>query len=268
MMSFKMIFSRKLHFLQPTRLILLVFVISLALIGNTLAGPIEDCKEYAKYGVPSNDAVLLCRKAYLLSHSSEYKEPRWVVYHITKEHSKKMVKRLDNFKADPDLRKGERAELKDYRTSGYDRGHIMPAADASWNQDAMQETFYLSNIAPQVGLGFNKGIWKELEEKIRKWAKERGELYIYAGPIFAFKDVKTIGLNHVAVPTHFFKIVFDPQKVEAIAFICPNVSLKSGTIQYYIVSIKDIEQRTGFDFLSALGKGVQQKIEANISEMW
>jgi endonuclease G len=262
-----MIFPSKFR-LQLTKSILPLLVVLLTIVGNTLAGPIEDCQEHVKYGVPSNDSVLLCRKAYLVSHSSKYKEPIWVAYHLTREHVKKTVQRSDKFRADPDLPKGEKAELKDYRNSGYDKGHMMPAADASWEKDTMQETFLLSNIAPQVGLGFNRGIWKELEQKIREWAKERGELYIYVGPIFGFKNIKTIGTDHVAVPSHFFKIIFDPQKVEAIAFVLPNVRLKNGTIQYYIVSINYIEQKTGFNFLSTLDKSTQQRIEANIPEMW
>jgi endonuclease G len=137
---------------------------------------------------------------------------------------------------------------------------MMPAADAKRSEKAMSETFLLSNMAPQVGIGFNRGIWEELESKVRRWTEERGELYVYVGPIFAFKNIKTIGPDHVAVPSHFFKVVFDPNKMESIAFVFPNVRLERGIIPYYIVSRDYIEQLTGLDFLAPLDDDVENKI--------
>lgn len=255
-------------YLLSIRTIFFCLILFFSLYGIVHAGPLEDCKEHAKYGIPNNDPVLLCREAYLLSHSSEYKIPMWVAYHLKSALLDNKIKRSGQFRPDPDLPKGERAELKDYENSGFDRGHMMPAADAKRSKKAMNETFLLSNMAPQVGIGFNRGIWEELENKVRQWAEEQGEIYVYVGPIFAFKNKKTIGPNHVAVPSHFFKVVFDPNKMEAIAFVFPNVKLERGTIPYYIVSIDYIEQLTGLDFLAPLGDDVENKIEAVRSEMW
>ncbi len=258
------------HFLSlSTKISFLFLLILWSCYGISVAGPIEDCQEHAQYGVPSHDPVLLCREAYLLSHSSEYKIPAWVAYHLTSQYLSGTAKRSsEKFRPDPDLPKGERAEVKDYTKSGYDKGHMMPAADAKRNKKTMSETFLLSNIAPQVGAGFNRGIWEELERKVDKWAQERGELCVYVGPIFASKKIKTIGPDHVAVPTHFFKVVYDPNKQEVIAFVFPNLKLERGTIPYYITSFDYVESLTGLDFLAPLDDEVENKIEAIRSEMW
>jgi len=138
---------------------------------------------------------------------------------------------------------------------------MAPAADMRWDQQAMEECFYLSNMVPQVGKDMNRGIWKNLEEYIRDWAIDRGELYIFTGPVYEGGVKETIGKNKVAVPTHLYKIVYDPHKAEAIAFIMPNEKLDTKDMPKYIVTIRDIEKKTGLDFLSKLDKHVQDIIE-------
>jgi endonuclease G len=250
-------------------------IINLALaviFANSLAfaGPLEDCQEYAKFGVPGRDGDILCRKGYLLAHSPDKKTPIWVIEHLTAEKATGSLHRTDNFQPDPDLPKGKRAELSDYKKSGYDQGHMAPAADMAWDEQAMRESFYLSNMVPQVGIGMNRGIWKDLEEKIRGWALERGEIYIYTGPIFSSNiELGEIGKNKVAVPNQLYKVVFDPVKIEAIAFIMPNKALKSNYMPQYIVSIREVEKATGLDFLSHVDKLVQDVIETKRAvELW
>lgn len=180
-----------------------------------------------------------------------------------------MRARSNDFQPDPDLEPGQRAELVDYAKSGYDRGHMAPAGDMRWDKDAMTESFFLSNMSPQNGIGMNRGIWKDLEDKVRGWAIARWELYIYTGPIYETGTPKTIGPNHVAVPAHFYKIIFDPIKVEAIAFIMPNAALKTKDLPKYIVTINEIETKTGLDFLSAIDAAVQKMVESKKqSEVW
>jgi endonuclease G, mitochondrial len=245
-------------------IIALVFSVSFV-----CAGPIEDCAEYSKLGVPGQQGEILCRKGYLLAHSPENKTPFWVIEHLTTEKANANdVQRYNKFQPDPDLAKGERAELKDYQGSGYDRGHMAPSADMKWDQQAMIECFYLSNMVPQVGTGMNQGIWKNLEENVRNWAIDRGELYIFTGPIYE-GAAKTIGKNKVVVPTHLYKIVYDPNKNEAIAFIMPNKELKSSDMPKYIVTIRDVEAKTGLDFLSSLEKSVQDAVETQKAQgLW
>jgi endonuclease G len=127
-------YRRKLNAL----LITLVFVLSSSVV---FAGSIQGCKEYSKLGVPGNDGELLCKKGFLLSHSAERKTPIWVIEHLTEEKASGTLPRYNKFQPDPDLEEGDRAELSDYKGSGYDRGHMAPSADMRWDQQAMEECF-------------------------------------------------------------------------------------------------------------------------------
>jgi endonuclease G len=248
--------------LGRSRIVFFAVICLIAGSGFLNAGPLEDCAEYAKLGVPGQEGELLCRKGYLLSHSSENKTPYWVIERLTAvKANANTVQRYNKFRPDPDLEKRQRAELSDYKGSGYDRGHMAPSADMKWDEQAMIECFYLSNMVPQVGKGMNQGIWKDLEEKVRKWAVVRGELFIFTGPVYEGGEKETIGKNRVSVPSALYKIIYDPNKEEAIAFFMPNKPLKTSEIPKYIVPIRDIEAITGLDFLSVLDKGMQDNIE-------
>ena len=226
------------------------------------------CEHHVRYGVPSTSPVLLCRLGYALSHDGDKKVPIWVAYHLKRENMAGIHPRSNNFRPDPDLEPGQRAELQDYKRSGYDRGHMAPASAMKWDARAMSESFVLSNMAPQVGAGFNRGIWRILEEKVREWTVKRGELYVVTGPIFANTD-EHIGPNRVAVPTQFYKVIFDPVRVEAIAFILPNRKLKSDTLPTFIMSVDEVEEKTGLDFLPELQDSVEDLIEAKVQPgMW
>jgi endonuclease G len=235
-----------------------------------LAGPIHDCAEYAMMGVPGTDGTLLCRTGYLLAHDGDLKTPIWVAERLTKEKAlEKEAKRKDNFKADPNLTPGSRAELADYKGSGYDRGHMAPSADFGWSQEAMDESFLLSNMIPQSGPN-NQQIWANLEAHVRDWAIARGTLYIYTGPIYYDdKAEKTIGKNKVGVPELLFKVIYDPQAKEAIAFMLPNEPIDTKDLPLYIVPVRHIEYMTGLNFLSKLPRKEQNRIEkASPTEMW
>jgi len=246
--------------LRPVLLFLSIFLV---LTSPTLAGPLEDCAEYARLGVPGQDGDILCRTGHLLAHDPARKTPIWVVERLTSEKATSTVvpREAGSFRLDAGLKKGRRAGLSDYRKSGYDRGHMAPAADMHWDKQAMIECFYLSNMVPQVGKKMNQEIWKALEELVRAWAIDRGELFIYTGPIYDGATTKTIGKNKVAVPSRLYKIVYDPNKQEAIAFIMPNEALETEDLPLYIFTIRDVEESTGLDFLSSLDKELQDSIE-------
>lgn len=234
------------------------------LAGLSYAGPLDNCTEYTKMGIPSEQGTLLCRKGYALAYNSDYKTPDWVAEHLTKEKASAHMGRKNYFAPDPDLSEGGRAELVDYKRSGFDRGHMAPAGDMRWDLEAYKESFYLSNMVPQVGRGMNQGIWKDLEELVREWALKRGELYIYTGPVYddALDAVETIGDDEVGIPTHLYKIVYDPKRKEALAFLMPNEVLQTEDMPKYIVSVDRVEKKTGLDFLSALSSQEQQRIES------
>ncbi len=252
----------------------IVLLFSFLLFTSTPNTPVDaddlaGCEEHVKYGAPSQNPVLLCRLGYVLSHDSNYKVPEWVAYHLTREKMTGTHPRSDDFRADPDLNPGERAELKDYKGSGYDRGHMAPAAAMKWDARAMSESFFLSNMAPQVGIGFNRHIWRSLEGKVRKWTKENEELYVVTGPVFASDIPEYIGDNNVAVPTHFYKVIFNPTRCDVIAFILPNKKLKTKDLPNYITSVDEVENLTGLDFLSKLDDEVEDMIEARVQPgMW
>jgi hypothetical protein len=128
--------------------------------------------EHVMFGYPSSERILE-RQAYVLSHDDDKKVARWVSYHLTDEYLVENAIRSDKFKADPDIPKGKRAELEDYKGSGFDRGHIAPSADMLRSQGTNDESFLLSNMAPQDP-SLNRGIWSTLEDDVRDWAKKRG----------------------------------------------------------------------------------------------
>lgn len=245
-----------------------VLFICLILAAPAYASPLEDCAEYAVLGLPSDDGTLLCRTGYLLAHDGDFKTPIWVIQRLTKEKALLRLPRKESFKVDPDLKKGERAEITDYKGSGWDRGHMAPSADFGWSAQAMAETYYLSNMVPQDGKN-NSGIWAQLEAHARDWAIVRGEVFIYTGPIYDDDFAKrTIGKNHVGIPDKLYKIVYDPKREEAIAFIMPNEYIPPKDLPNYAVSVRDIEYITGLNFLSALPRKTQNRIEKAKPGMW
>lgn len=224
--------------------------------------------KHLTYGIPSTNGKILYRTGYVLLHDNKKKEPIWVSYHLTADElNLPQLKRSNKFAPDPDLLAGERAELSDYKNSGYDRGHMCPNADQSWSAITMKECFYLSNMCPQIH-SLNAGEWSKLETKVRSFTKKKGECWIICGPIFKTdnKDsIKKIGSSQVWVPTYFYKIVAykDKQKVEAVGFIMPHEDIK-GDLTTYVVKIRDIESLTGLDFFNKLSKDEEENLEQSL----
>lgn len=209
------------------------------------------------------------REGYVVGHDGRLKIPVWIQYELGRGDLTGTAVRRDDFRADASIQYRYRAEIEDYENSGYDRGHMAPAGDMRRSEKVMSESFLLSNMAPQVGVGFNRNIWRSLETAVRGWVQERGRLTIITGPIFAIGDnrvsYEVIGENNVAVPTHFFKIVVDnndPDNVQALAFMMPNEDLLGQDYRNYLTTINRIERATGIDFLSALPAAVQDAVES------
>ncbi len=216
------------------------------------------------------------REAYVLAQDARLKIPLWVQYELSPGELQGPATRSDDFRPDTSIPFGSRAELNDYRGSGYDRGHMAPAADMKRSLEVMSESFLLSNMAPQVGIGFNRHIWANLEAVVRGWVEQRGTLTIIIGPIFAVEGnqvrYEVIGDNHVAKPTHFYKIIVDtnnPESVEALAFMLPNERLSGRNYSEFLTTIDEIEAATGLNFLSALPVAVQNAVESRrATEIW
>jgi len=213
------------------------------------------------------------REGYVLGHDGRLKIPVWVQYELGRGDLSGTAARKDDFRADASIPYRYRAETDDYEDSDFDRGHMAPAGDMNRSEKVMSESFLLSNMAPQVGIGFNRNIWRSLETAVRGWVQERGRLTIITGPIFAIENSRVsydvIGENNVAVPTHFYKIVVDnndPDNVQALAFMMPNRDLSGENYGDYLTTIDAIESATGIDFLSALPAAVQHTVESNLAQ--
>lgn len=197
---------------------------------------------------------------YTTCYNANWLIPNWVAYDLTKKEVHGTVPRPKKpFEPDP-LVKGKSAEHGDYTNSGYSRGHMAPAADMKWSEQAMHESFYLSNICPQL-TELNGGVWERLEERCRALADE-GTVYICCGPIIS-STPKRIGTNGVAVPNKFFKVLCMQRKGkwQAIGFIMPNAAIK-GSMFDYAMSVDEVEKATGHNFFPSLPDEIERVIES------
>ena len=213
-----------------------------------------------------HDEIILKRMAYTLSYNEAMKNPNWVAWELTRKETYGKEDRSDKFVPDPDLSE-PRAKSSDYTRTGYDRGHMAPAADMKWSAKAMEQSFYMSNICPQ-NQKLNRGDWGDLEEVCRKWAKKYGTVYIACGPIYDKKRPKRIGTNKVAVPDRFFKVVliYNRKDPMALGFLFPNAA-HSQELSNYQVTVDSIEQITGYDFFSKVPDSTEKRIEAEVRRL-
>lgn len=197
---------------------------------------------------------------YTVSYNKDLKLPNWVSYELTRNETKGKEKRSNRFIADP-LVKGLIATNADYTHSGFDKGHMAPAADMKWSPQAMKESFYFSNMCPQHPQ-LNRRGWKNLEGKIRDWAIADSAIIVICGPIVA-KQPKTIGKNKVVVPQQFFKVILSPyvKPMRAIGFLFNNKQAVE-PLSTYAVTIDSIERLTNMDFFAPLPDEIENKIEA------
>ena len=206
-------------------------------------------------------------KYYSLSYSEEDEQAEWIVYKITSNNFDNDISRTNDFREDPKIKTGS-AKLSDYKGSGYDRGHLVPAGSMKINKTSMSESFYTSNMSPQLP-GFNRGIWKRLEEKVRYWAAINDSIFVATGPILD-KPLGTIGTNNVTIPRAYYKTLlgYKDGKAKGLAFILPHERSDS-SLYKYIVSINDVEEITGIDFYHKIDKAVQAEVESNIDvKLW
>ena len=221
--------------------------------------------------LPSSTTGQVIKHAYYaLSYNEEHEQAEWVAYKLDRDLLRAPnVERTNNFRPDPKVRKAS-ASHRDYSRSGYDRGHLVPAADMAHSEEAMSETFYMSNISPQIR-NFNSGIWRELEENTRYWANKFGELYIVTGPVLSRGIRDQIGDNEVSVPDEFYKVLLDvtEPEIKAIAFIIPN-EVSDRPISDFAVSIDQVESITGIDFYpNLLEDELEEQLEADFdTDLW
>lgn len=222
--------------------------------------PVDTSADLLQVQMPANVQNEVCTyKGFTVYFNSQYHIPNCVIYELTGNETLGEVPRAKNFCADENV-KGC-ANPWDYSYSGYDRGHMAPAGDMKWDKQAMQESFYMTNICPQVK-ALNTGAWNRLEGRVREWAKRDSALIVITGPILS-DTMPTIGESEVAVPPRFFKVLLAHRvnPIRAIAFIYDNAR-PQGKMSDHAVSVDSIERATGIDFFYSLPDDVESDVES------
>ena len=273
----------------------LVLLGALVIVSTTAVDQMmAECGHFTPFGQPVHRSLtddlgmtkvpnwyVICHAGQIVAFNPDHNVSDWVAYRLGRKNLlNPIVARKDNFRADPQVPEQHQVVHSDYTYTGYDRGHLAPAAAMKWSLHAMNDSFLMTNIAPQVGSGFNQHIWKSLERRMRQWACQRGELYVVTGPLYETRPVEQLTYDEnsdgrddngvlVDVPSHFFKFAFDSNRIEAIAFILPNLKLKTKDLPKYLTSIDNIEDRSHLDFLTEIWNGAEQSIESHVQpKLW
>lgn len=250
-------------------------------------GPYSDmaapglCDEHYPLGLPQPTVNYkrhyLCRNGYAAIYSPDIKTPEVVAYQLTPDKYSGIMTSLtsQSFIADPQLENPERIKSVDYKDSGMIPLKMVSGPELKYDQIAVDESFFFSNTAPATPK-FVMGIWASLNKRVEKWTNSKGKLYIYTGPIYAKKPIKTIG-NKLPLPSHFYKIIIDPKLQENIVFIIPNEAIlplkgkikKTATydLENYIYSIKTVEKYVHLNFLPNL-KGYPDNFKEKSMGAW
>lgn len=217
-----------------------------------------------EYFLPtSTTGQIVHHNGYSLSYSEPHEQAEWVAYELKKSHLSNTNFKRPYFEIDNAVKTGA-AHWRNYKKSGYDRGHLCPAGDRKYSQSAHDETFLTSNISPQEH-SFNAGVWNTLEQKVRYWASKYNGVFVVTGGVLK-GNMKTIGDEEVSVPNQFYKVLIDNNtgKTKMIAFLMPHKD-SNEPLYKFVVSVDEIEELTGIDFFSELENGLENKLEASSS---
>lgn len=214
--------------------------------------PLSDRSEY-----------IVQHTAYRISYNYKTKIANWAAYELTAPEIYKLVERNHKFVPDPKI-PNFTVVSKDYTHSGFDRGHLVPAADMAFSAATMNESFYLSNIVPQNPSN-NKGVWKKLEELARSWALEDSVLWIVNVPVFDSAYI-SISPKNIAVPTYLCKLILarKGKEFKGIAFFIKN-AIGDSNLKLYVKTIDEVEKITGIDFFYQYPQKVQDQFESQVN---
>jgi len=240
----------------------------------TQGRPNTACSQFQSYGYPeTSDAKILrrafytCRAGYAGMFDPAEKTPLWVAEHLTKDTVNGHANRKGmDFAEDPQIPHGAQGHRDDYKHSGFDMGHMAPAADFRYSDGAMNQTFLLSNAVPQEP-SHNRGIWANLEGAVREMAARRGELYVITGPIYAGSSQKieqgrkVSSGEGVVIPTALYKVIVDHARKEMTAFIIPNNAQQGDDPARFQVNVRDVERVTGLNFNPSLARAEADRQE-------
>ena len=232
------------------------FLFALFLLGMLLPAQAQ------RYAPNEPSLPVIHHPGYSLAYDESSEQAAWVAYCLTAGETVARVERSNDFRSDPSVRSGSAAH-SDYKGSGYDRGHLAPAADLAWSSASMSASFFYSNMSPQLP-GFNRGIWKKLEELMRSWARVYDSVYVVTGPLY-LEQGGSIGPNAVRIPSHYFKAVLTAgaNKRKAIAFVLPNASSKA-PLSSFALPVDRLENYLGRDLFAFLPDGEEQALESTL----
>ena len=217
----------------------------------------------AYYLPTSTTNQIIHHKNYSLSYSEPHEQAEWVAYELKASHLSSTNHKRPYFEIDNAVKTGA-AHWNNYKQSGYDKGHLCPAGDRRFTQEAHDETFLTSNISPQEHK-FNAGVWNRLEQKVRYWAKKNDGIFVVTGGVLQ-NGLKTIGDEDVAVPNQFYKVILDNTngKIKILAFLM-NHENSDLPLYKFVVSVDEVEALTGIDFFPQLDDAIENKLEASSS---
>jgi endonuclease G, mitochondrial len=213
------------------------------------------------------NAYIIKHTYYALEYDTVHNLAKWAAYCFTADELFSKVERSSKYSADFKI-SGRKVSHDTYTNSGFDRGHLIPARDMMFNEIAMTEANYMSNITPQTP-SFNRGIWKSLETCVRNWVEIYDTVFVVTGPVYS-SDMTKIGNDiHVSVPKSFFKaiLVYNDSLKTAIAFHIPNQKISGQDIFDFSISIDSLEQITNINFFPSLTRK-QKHIEASFDEKY
>jgi len=217
-----------------------------------------DLKNYEKYMPTSKCGEIIHYNYYSVSFCEDDRISEWAIYYMTPDRIG-TSKRTNDFRQDINLNQRD-ASLEDYKGSGFDRGHLVPAADMSLDKERMSQSFLMTNITPQSP-SFNRGVFRSLESQVRSWIYDFDTIVVITGCIDTSSKHQTIGDGKVRVPELFYKVFIDISRKTSIAFILPNKKAEK-TLFDYVYSIDYLEELTGLDFFYKLPDDIEESFES------
>lgn len=230
-----------------------------------------------KYGLPktNDNEEIIHHAAMSLVYSEPHEQAKWVAHIILPDIISGKAGRSNDFREDSLVKTGSATEIDyflktkkedgyyEYDGFGYDRGHLAPSADFRWSKNALSESYFYSNMSPQLA-EFNREKWGELEDILRGYIYNNPttQLYVVTGPLLNDTLPKIErGINKVSIPAYYYKVVMDLTNQKAIGFIMPNQKINY-PLNNYAVSIDEVEAATGIDFFHQLEDEKENTLES------
>ena len=231
---------------------------------NNEGGQTDDahCPHHLPFGAPSQTDYLLCRETFTVGYNAVTKQADWVAYSITADSVGVYIERTDDFREDGELLLRARSTLEHYSGSGYDRGHLAPAATVGTTKATMSDSFILSNISPQLA-GFNRDGWADLESAVRDCVYDQQSLYVITGPVIPDEDGERIDRNGPVIPSAFFKLIMTTSApYKALALVVPHAEFSMTGVEAFIVTPNELEELVGIDIGASLDDGIEVEMES------